>query len=108
MSKLEEDVCCHGGQCKGCKLWYCLDDEIYHCYNCYDSLELCGKCTGLGDPGGWNWLCKSCYREDYISDKCTVCSRYRRITKNPCPYSHSIEEPAVCKSCYIKKEVKLI
>ena len=53
MSKRHEEACRHG-----CKLWYCLDDEIYHCYNCYDSLNIC--------------------------DKYTLCLRYRRITKHPC------------------------
>lgn len=96
-------TCEHAGKCKGCKKWYCLNDEMYHCYKCYECLDFCYKCSGVGDPGLWKWLCKSCYYEGETTTKCLECNRYRRITRHEKPFNHSIEEDSICLSCFRRK-----
>ncbi|SNW62399.1 Hypothetical protein ORPV_495 [Orpheovirus IHUMI-LCC2] len=101
MSKLYENSCGHASQCKGCKLWYCANDEIHHCYNCRDNLDLCGKCTGL-EVDVWMYLCRLCYKDDEGTMKCIKCNRYRRITKDPKPFVHSEIQDPICLSCHRK------
>lgn len=105
MSKTLEGCCSHATFCKGCKLYYCADDEIYSCCECYDNLGFCAKCSRLGDPGQWLYLCKLCYKDKVRTKKCAICLRYRRITRHPKPFLHSIKQKSICKSCWLKKKI---
>lgn len=109
MSKTPEDCCRHASQCKGCKLYYCANDQMYSCCECFDNLEFCAKCSRLGDPGLWLYLCKLCYRDKVRkirTKRCSICQRYRRITLHPKPFKHSIKKKPICKSCWLKNKLK--
>lgn len=93
MSKNIEDCCRHSFKCRGCKLYYCADDEIHNCYNCYEHIGLCGSCSGIL-VGGWNYLCKDCYKSG-VSNMCTQCNKEKRITR--IPYN---EKTAICLRCH--------
>ena len=107
MSKTSEECCRHACQCKGCRLYYCADDEIHHCPGCFKSL-ICYRCCGL-EVGVWNYFCKSCYKNGPLYkiaqgiDTCTVCNRKRRVTRHPHPFTHSSPEQPICRSCWFRR-----
>lgn len=64
MSKIREDACRHGVQCRGCQKWHCADDEILppFCTNCNGEEDaICGPCLGVMFPNDYEYICKDCW-----------------------------------------------
>jgi len=95
MAKTIDESCSHADICRGCKLWYCADDELHHCKECHDCLNICEKCSGAF-YGQFEYLCKQCYRHDKKRNGiCVRCNKSKRIMAN-------MGESKCCKRCYIK------
>lgn len=111
MSKTQEEACRHTHQCRGCKLWYCSNDEVLYCsyHDCREA-TLCYRCVGVNYP--WETICKSCWR-DLRKKKilvrneipCHHCRKYRRTY-----HDKEIEDGTTirtCKGCYKYKGIRI-
>lgn len=95
MSKTAEEACRHAHKCRGCKLWYCSDDEIVHCEECvWEEDALCYRCLGFNYP--WKTICK--YHKSY-APLCTSCGGRKRH------YREKEENKIECLSCYKRKHL---
>ncbi len=117
----QKDACRHSELCKGCKSWFCQDDELFSCVSCLTSQKICNSCYGIGDPTDWINICKSCWYEHgrpYVKFSlkyfrhCRQCDKPSR-TYRPLkiPSQEAINRPfadnIVCRSCWIKGEILL-
>jgi len=103
MTDTEEEACDHAGMCSECELWYCLNDEIHHCYKCHDCLDICGHCSGLYDVLSWIMLCKDCYKNGIKVKECSKCNKYQGITRKKYP-SDGSETIYTCRECCFKNQ----
>lgn len=86
------DACRHAAQCRGCKYYYCADDEMICCTNCVGNW-ICYMCSGISNLS-WISICKSCYGyPDVKKQTCPTCARPRRTF---------LTNTKICLSCWRK------
>jgi len=106
-------TCAHATLCKGCRKYKCADDQIHHCFSCFQCLNICDECSGL-EVDAWVYLCRTCFYEcksievcfnnsKILPKKCCKCNRFKRIMQHPKPFIHSVwKDDLVCRACAFK------
>lgn len=101
--KKEEEACRHARQCPCCKLYFCPNDEMFHCDECSENF-VCQECICL-DPFYFEMIGKCCSKQTrFICDRCKKKTRF--LDRNnfyclKCYFQH-VENPSKFKNGHLK------